>query len=56
MLFRSEHNPGCTVYEYDKRDDMVKELLPFLQEGDSVLVKASHFMEYADVVEAIITM
>ena len=51
-----EHNPGCTVYEYDKRDDMVKELLPFLQEGDSVLVKASHFMEYADVVEAIITM
>ncbi len=51
-----EHNPGCTVYEYDKRDDMVNELLPFLQEGDSVLVKASHFMEYADVVEAIITM
>jgi UDP-N-acetylmuramoyl-tripeptide--D-alanyl-D-alanine ligase len=51
-----EHNSGCTVYEYDKRDDMVKELLPFLQEGDSVLVKASHFMEYADVVEAIITM
>ena len=51
-----EHNPGCIVYEYDKRDDMVKELLPFLQEGDSVLVKASHFMEYADVVEAIITM
>ncbi len=51
-----EHNPGCTVYEYEKRDDMVKELLPFLQEGDSVLVKASHFMEYADVVEAIITM
>ena len=51
-----EHNPGCTVYEYDKRDDMVKELLPFLQEGDSVLVKASHFMEYADVVEAIIPM
>lgn len=51
-----EHNPSCTVYEYEKRDDMVKELLPFLQEGDSVLVKASHFMEYADVVEAIITM
>lgn len=51
-----EHNPACAVYEYDTRDDMLKDLLPALQEGDSVLVKASHFMQYADVVEALITM
>lgn len=51
-----EHNPSCAVYEFEARDDMLKELLPFLQEGDSVLVKASHFMKYAEVVEAIITM
>ncbi|MDE7310685.1 MAG: UDP-N-acetylmuramoyl-tripeptide--D-alanyl-D-alanine ligase [Eubacterium sp.] len=49
-------NPSCSVHEYETRDDLLKELLPFLQEGDSVLVKASHFMKYSDVVEAIITM
>ncbi len=50
-----EHNPNCDVHVFDTRNEMIGELLPFLQEGDSILVKASHFMEFSVVVEAIIT-
>ena len=51
-----EHNPSCEVHTFATRDEMLKELLPFLRQGDSVLVKASHFMEFSEVVEEIITM
>lgn len=51
-----EHNTNCGVHEFTNRDEMLKELLPFLQENDTVLVKASHFMAYDEVVEEIITM
>lgn len=51
-----EHNPACEIHEFTGRDEMLKSLLPFLQEGDSVLVKASHFMQFHEVVEEIITM
>lgn len=51
-----ENRASCDVHEFDSRDEMLKELLPFLREGDSVLVKASHFMEFSEVVEEIITM
>lgn len=51
-----ENRAACEVHEFDSRDEMLKELLPFLAEGDSVLVKASHFMEFSEVVEEIITM
>lgn len=51
-----EHNPECEVHAFAGRDEMLAELLPFLQEGDAVLVKASHFMEFPLVVESIITM
>lgn len=51
-----ENRAACEVHAFDSRDEMLRELLPFLTEGDSVLVKASHFMEFSEVVEAIITM
>lgn len=51
-----EHHSACDVHEFEVRDEMLKELLPFLRAGDSVLVKASHFMEFPEVVEEIITM
>lgn len=50
-----EHSQTCQVYEYESKYQMIGELLRFLREGDAVLVKASHFMGYSDVVEAIIT-
>lgn len=52
----AEHHPKCEVHIFPSRNEMLKELLPFLREGDSVLVKASHFMEFHEVVEEIITM
>lgn len=51
-----EHNPNCDVHVFATRDEMLKELLPYLRQGDSVLVKASHFMEFSEVVEEIITI
>lgn len=51
-----EQNPVCDIHEFETRDEMLKELLPFLRQGDSVLVKASHFMEFSEVVEEIITI
>ncbi len=51
-----DHNPKCEIHLFETRDEMLKELLPFLRQGDSVLVKASHFMEFSEVVEEIITI
>lgn len=50
-----EHSQTCEVYEFESKYKMIGELLRFLREGDAILVKASHFMGYSDVVEAIIT-
>ncbi|NBH14944.1 UDP-N-acetylmuramoyl-tripeptide--D-alanyl-D-alanine ligase [Lachnospiraceae bacterium] len=41
------------VFYYKDRDEMTEHLLEYLRENDTVLVKASHFMEYPRVVEAI---
>ncbi len=41
------------VFHYETREEMTTQLLTYLKEGDTVLVKASHFMEYPKVVEAI---
>lgn len=41
------------VFYYETREEMTAHLLSYLREGDTVLVKASHFMEYPKVVEAI---
>lgn len=48
-----EANDWCEVFYFGSRDEMVSQLLEYLQEGDTVLVKASHFMDYPKVVEAI---
>ncbi len=41
------------VFYFAKRQELIEHLLEFLKEGDAVLVKASHFMEYPKVVEAL---
>lgn len=41
------------VFHYETREEMTTQLLSYLREGDTVLVKASHFMEYPKVVDAI---
>lgn len=46
-------NDWCEVFHFDSLEEMQSQLLEYLQEGDTVLVKASHFMDYPKVVEAI---
>lgn len=42
------------VFYYETREEMTSQLLKYLQDGDTALVKASHFMDYPKVVEAVI--
>lgn len=43
----------CKVFYSNNRDEMIKELLAYVQEGDNILIKASHSMEFPKVVEAL---
>lgn len=43
----------CEVYYFKTRDALLEQLLPFLKKGDTVLVKASHFMKYPKIVKAL---
>ncbi len=48
-----EADADCEVHYYTDRDSMTAALLAYIKAGDSILVKASHFMEFSKVVEAI---
>lgn len=43
--------PAKTILHFATKEEMLKELPKLLQEGDTVLVKASHFMGFEDVVK-----
>ncbi len=45
--------PEGEVYYYPEREEMTKVLLSYVKAGDTVLVKASHFMEFTKVVKAL---
>ncbi|MCI9082885.1 MAG: UDP-N-acetylmuramoyl-tripeptide--D-alanyl-D-alanine ligase [Lachnospiraceae bacterium] len=53
MAQGAEETGGIEVFYFKEREKMTERLLEYLREGDTVLVKASHFMEYPEVVEAI---
>ena len=46
-------NPECDVHYFENRDDMLAELKAYVEKGDTILVKASHFMEFTEVVTQI---
>ncbi len=46
-------NPECDVHYFENRDDMLAELKAYVRKGDTILVKASHFMEFTEVVAQI---
>ena len=46
-------NPECEVHYKKTREEMTEELLAYVKEGDTVLVKASHFLEFPKVVESL---
>lgn len=43
----------CQVYHFANRDDMIVALKEYVNAGDSILIKASHFMDFPKVVEAL---
>ena len=47
-------NPSCDIHYFKTREEMMPQLLAYVREGDNILVKASHFMEFPAVVEALV--
>lgn len=43
----------CKVHHFAERDEMILALKEYVKEGDSILIKASHFMDFPKVVEAL---
>lgn len=48
-----EEKDRCQVFYFKQRDDMIDILLSYVKEGDNILIKASHFMDFPKVVEAL---
>lgn len=51
----SQKNSSCMAHHYSKVEDMLVDLIPIIRGGDTILVKASHFMNFSTVVDAIKT-
>ena len=43
----------CEVFHFENRDEMIDALKGYAKAGDSILIKASHFMDFPKVVEAL---
>ena len=43
----------CKVFYFEDKNDMIQALLAYVQAGDSILIKASHFMDFPKVVAAL---
>lgn len=48
-----QKNSSIMCHHYSTVDDMLADLLPVIRQGDTILVKASHFMQFDKVVAAI---
>lgn len=46
-------SPETEVHYFDTREALEEALIPYVSEGDSILVKASHFMGFPEVVKAL---
>ena len=46
-------SPATRVCECEDQETLTRELLAYRRSGDTILVKASHFMGYAKIVEAL---
>lgn len=49
----AEQNPGLPIHHYAKREAMTEALLSDIRPKDTLLIKASHFMEFPQVVTAV---
>jgi UDP-N-acetylmuramoyl-tripeptide--D-alanyl-D-alanine ligase len=46
-------NPDCEIHYFASRGEMIPALLDYVRAGDTILVKASHFMQFPEVVSAL---
>lgn len=49
----AKKNPQCTITHFSSKEELIPALLKEVKEGDTILVKASHFMEYPKIIEAL---
>ena len=49
----SETNPDLTVIQENDLKSLLKNLNTYVKQGDTILVKASHFMKFENVVKAL---
>lgn len=46
-----KENPDMELRHFDSKQDLIQELQALLKQGDTILVKASHYMAFAELVE-----
>jgi UDP-N-acetylmuramoyl-tripeptide--D-alanyl-D-alanine ligase len=46
-------DPACEIFHFANRAEMIPALLSYVKAGDTILVKASHFMQFPEVVQAL---
>ena len=46
-------NMQCEIQHFSDKEEMIKRLLAYTKAGDNILIKASHFMDFPKVVEAL---
>ena len=46
----------CSVHTFTTKEELIAQLPALLKQGDNILVKASHAMEFPKVIEAITEM
>ncbi|QFJ54830.1 UDP-N-acetylmuramoyl-tripeptide--D-alanyl-D-alanine ligase [Pseudobutyrivibrio xylanivorans] len=49
----SQTNSSCMAHHYSSVETMLEDLLPIIRGGDTILVKASHFMNFETVVKTL---
>ena len=49
----AEFNTSCSVHYHKTVTEVLPELTAYVREGDTILVKASHFMNFPQIVEAL---
>ena len=50
---REEAEHPMEVFHFDSKEELLKTLLPSIKKGDTLLIKASHFMEFPTIVDAL---
>ena len=48
-----EKNPEMNAFLFENKEELLEKLPKLLENGDSILVKASHFMQFEKIVKAL---